>query len=72
MLLVGYRVKTGALIISATLFSTSLLVYSGKFFSLGDHGAYALEVQSFYVFVGIAIFFLGNDRFCLDARKKKT
>ncbi len=69
MLLIGYRVRIAALIVSLTILSATLLVFSNKFLSLGAHGAYALEVQSFYVFVGIAVFLLGSDRFCLDARK---
>lgn len=71
MLLIGVRIKIAALIMSATIFAASLLVFSDKLFALGKHGAYALEVQAFYIFVGIAIFFLGQDRFCLDARKSE-
>lgn len=70
MLLIGYRIKVASLIMSFTILAASLLVFSDKFFTLGKHGAYALEVQAFYIFVGISIFFLGNDRFCLSINRK--
>lgn len=71
MLIVGYRVKVAALTISLTIVAASLLVFSNSLFSLGKHGAYALEVQAFYLFVGIAVFLLGNDRFCLDSMRRR-
>lgn len=71
MLLIGFRIKIAALIMSSTIFVASLLVFANKFFTLGEHGAYALEVQAFYMAVGIAIFFLGNDRYCLDVYRRK-
>lgn len=72
MLLIGFRVKIAALVMSAMIVVASYMVYADKVFALGKHGAYALELQVFYIMVGIAIFFLGNDRYCLDAKRDQT
>lgn len=72
MLLIGFRIKIAALVMSAMIVVASYMVYADKVFALGKHGAYALELQVFYIMVGIAIFFLGNDRYCLDAKRDQT
>lgn len=71
MLLIGYRVKISAFIISMTVLAATLMVNANKFFTIGNHGNYALELQTFYIFIGLAIVFLGKDRFCIDSIKKR-
>jgi putative oxidoreductase len=39
------------------------LVHTGQLFSLGEHGAYALELQALYLFGSLSIFFFGAGRF---------
>ena len=42
-----------------------VLAHRSQFFSLTDHGGWALELQGFYLFSGLAILFLGSGRMAI-------
>jgi len=47
------------------------LVHMGQLASLTEHGGYALELQAFYFFGSIAIFFLGAGRYSISKGDEK-
>ena len=65
MLIVGYYTRIGALVIAFNMFMAVWLSHTGDFFKLGSHGAWALEVQAFFLFNAVAIFFLGSGKYAV-------
>jgi putative oxidoreductase len=63
LVVLGIYTRPAALIEAFSMLMAVYLVHTGQLFSLGDHGAYALEVQAFYLFGSLAIFFFGAGRY---------
>jgi putative oxidoreductase len=66
MLIVGYRTKLAALLISFTLFMAIVLAHLGQLFSLNDFGGWAIELQAMFLFTALAIAGLGAGRYSID------
>lgn len=62
-IVLGIFTRPAALIEAFVMVMAVYLVHTGQLYSLGDHGAYALEVQAFYLFGSLAIFFFGAGRY---------
>jgi putative oxidoreductase len=62
MLIIGMHVKLFAFIIVINMLFAIYLVSLNQIMSLGAHGAWALEVQAFYLFSSFAIMLLGPGR----------
>ena len=41
------------------------LVHSHELMTLGNHGGWALELQGFFLFIAVAVIFLGPGRYKL-------
>jgi putative oxidoreductase len=65
MLIIGYEVKLFALIIALNMLIAIYLVHMKQLFTLGAHGAWALEVQAFYLISSLVIVLLGAGRYRL-------
>lgn len=65
MVLVGYQMRIGAMLIVGNMFVALLLAHRGEFFSLNATGGWAIELQAFYLFVALALFFLGPGKYAL-------
>lgn len=72
MLIFGFRVKTAALLIIATMIFVLAVPYADKVFMLTKHGAWAIELHIFYIMTSLAIFFLGAGKYSLDSKSKKV
>ncbi|MEI6846746.1 MAG: DoxX family protein [Chlorobiaceae bacterium] len=62
-IVLGIYTRPAALIEAFVMVMALYLVHNKDLFSLNPQGGYALELQVFYLFGALAIFFLGAGRF---------
>lgn len=62
MIILGIFSRIGGLLIAGTMVFAIVLVHSNELFSLTEHGGLALELQLFYLLMGLAVFLLGSGR----------
>ncbi len=65
LIILGYRVRTSALFVAATMLIAILTTHAGEIFALNQFGGWAIELQAFYLFGAIAIFFSGGGKYAL-------
>jgi putative oxidoreductase len=65
MIIAGFHARIGGLIVVANMVFAIVLAHTGDFFSLTQHGGWALELQAFYLFGGLAIVLLGSGKFAI-------
>lgn len=65
MVLVGYQMRIGALLIVGNMFAALVIAHRGEFFSLNATGGWAIELQAFYLLVALALVFLGPGKYAL-------
>ncbi len=65
MVMLGFFSRIGALLIVINMVVAILLVHSADLFTLGRGGRWALELQGFFLFCGLAVYFLGSGKFAV-------
>ena len=60
MIIIGYRTRLGGLLIAVNMLFALGLAHSGELLSLSEHGAWAVELQGFYLMGGIVIALIGS------------
>ena len=65
LLILGFLTRIGGLLIVANMIFALVLVHSSQIFTLSKTGGWALELQGFYLFCGLAIYFLGSGKFAV-------
>ena len=65
MLILGIFTRVGSLLIMINMIFAILLAHSKDIFMLGKHGGWAIELQGFYLFTAIALYFLGSGKFAV-------
>lgn len=65
MVILGYQTRIGALLIVFNMLVAIALVHSHELMSLGSNGGWALELQGFFLFIAVAVIFLGPGRYKL-------
>ena len=65
MILVGIYCRLGGFVVVVNMLFAIWLAHSADIFSLSDHGGWALELQGFYLFSGLALIFLGSGRYAV-------
>ncbi len=65
LVLIGFHSRLGGLLIVVNMIFAIMLAHSGDIFSLTKHGGWALELQGFYLFGGLAIVLLGSGKFAV-------
>lgn len=63
MLIVGYKVRIGAVLIAFDMLMAVLLVHSAQLLELNEGGGWMLELNAFYFLGAIAILLLGSGRY---------
>ena len=66
MLIVGYRVRVASVLIMGTMLFIIFVTHSEDIFALTKHGAWAIELQMFYLLGALAIFFQGSGKYSLQ------
>ena len=64
--IVGKFARLAGLVIAFNLLMAIVLVLRDKLFSLNQGGGWAVELEMFFVFAGVAIFLLGSGRYSLS------
>lgn len=59
LILAGYRTRLAALVLSFNMFIATGLAHAGDVFALNQFGGWAIELQVFYLFGGLVVFFSG-------------
>ena len=62
MIIAGVLTRVGGLVVTVNMLFAVLLVHTGDFLSLTEHGGWRLELQGFYFFGGLALMFLGSGK----------
>ncbi|WP_419768471.1 DoxX family protein [Arcobacter sp.] len=70
MLIIGFRVRIASIIIFFTLIMAVFLGHLDDFFTLSEVGAWAMEVQIFYLMGSLAIFLQGAGKYSIDGCTK--
>lgn len=65
MVILGYQTRIGALLIVFNMLVAIALVHSHELMTLGNNGGWALELQGFFLFIAVAVIFLGPGRYKL-------
>ena len=68
MLIVGYQVRIASILIAVTMVVAIFMVHSGDIFAITQHGAWAIELQMFYILASIAILFQGAGKYSIDKK----
>ncbi|EFC6813774.1 DoxX family protein [Escherichia coli] len=68
LIILGIFTRPAALIYALTLLVATLLVGTGKFFTLTEVGAWGLENEMLYFMGGIVIMLLGAGRYSVSTR----
>jgi putative oxidoreductase len=63
MIIIGLFSRIGGLLIAVNMVFAILLVEMPHLTALNEFGAWALEVQGFYLFGGLALLFMGSGSF---------
>lgn len=65
LMILGLFTRPAAFIYAVNLLVATLMVGTGKFFTLTDVGAWGLENEALYFFGGIIIMLLGSGRYSI-------
>lgn len=68
LLIIGFKTRTAASVIIATMVMAIYLVHGNELFSLTKTGAWAIELPAFYIFASIAIMLLGPGAYSADKK----
>jgi putative oxidoreductase len=66
MILMGYFSRLGALLVAFTMLNAIYLAHGGAIFSLGKHGALAIELPLMFLILSIAIFLSGPGKYAVN------
>lgn len=66
LLILGWKSKLWASIIFVNMLIAIYLTKLSEFFSLGSHGAWAIEVPMFYLFSALVIILLGGGKYSIE------
>ena len=69
MLIVGFWTRPAALVLAFNMIMAVYIAHRGDVFAIGDHGEWKIELQAFYFFASLAIFFTGAGRFSASRGK---
>ncbi|SCX95119.1 putative oxidoreductase [Nitrosospira sp. Nl5] len=65
MIILGIFSRLGGLLVFGNMIFALVLAHRSQLFSLTGTGGWALELQGFYLFSGLAILFLGSGRMAI-------
>lgn len=63
LVIVGWQMRVGAALIIINMLFAIGLAHPHEIFALNDHGAWAIELQAFFLFNAVALLFLGPGKY---------
>lgn len=68
MLIIGWYARWGGLIIVINMIFAVMLAHPGEIFELNQHGAWALELQGFFLLTGVVVMFTGPGALAINRK----
>ncbi|MCC5812627.1 MAG: DoxX family protein [Ectothiorhodospiraceae bacterium] len=68
LIIIGFYARWGALLVVINMIFAIFLAHSHELFALNQHGAWALELQGFFLFTALALMFTGPGGIGLNRR----
>lgn len=65
MIVLGVFSRIGGLLVVANMLFAIGLMHTSQLFTMGKTGGWSLELQGFYLFCGLAVYFLGSGKFAV-------
>ena len=65
MIIIGYYTRIGAVLIVGNMLVALLMAHMNELFALSKTGGWAIELQAFYLFNAVALFFLGAGKYAM-------
>ena len=65
LLLLGVYARWGGVLVLVNMLFAIGLARWGDLFALTEHGGYRLELQMFFLFGGLAVMFVGSERYAI-------
>ncbi|MCH9812805.1 MAG: DoxX family membrane protein [Epsilonproteobacteria bacterium] len=69
LLIIGFYTRISAAILAFNMVVAIGLVHMGEILKLTEHGAWAIELQMFYLVTAVVIFLLGAGQYSLDYKR---
>jgi putative oxidoreductase len=66
LIIVGYKTRIAAAVLAINMIVALSLAHSDELFLLTKNGVWAIELQTLFLFVSIALIFTGGGRFALS------
>lgn len=66
MMIIGFRTRIAAAIMAATMVVAVALAHMGDLLAINQFGGWAVELQAFFFFGAIAVFFLGAGKMAVS------
>lgn len=71
LLILGVYTRVGGVLVVINMLFALFLAHMGQLGSISKSGGWALELQAFFLFTGLAIAFLGAGRFSVGGKSGK-
>jgi len=68
LLILGLFARIGGALVAINMIVAVLLVHTGMLLEIDGTGGYALELQAFYLFSGLAVVLLGAGRYAIGGQ----
>jgi len=68
LIILGLYARMASLVLALNMVMAIYLAYGSSIFSLGKHGAPAIEVPFLYLILSLAIFFLGSGKYAINSK----
>ncbi|WP_298540889.1 DoxX family protein [uncultured Aquimarina sp.] len=65
LIVIGYKERLASLFVALTMLAAILTTHANEIFALNQFGGWAIELQAFYLFGAIVIFFTGGGKYVL-------
>ncbi|WP_394746916.1 DoxX family protein [Spongiimicrobium salis] len=67
-IIIGYKERWASLFVVVTMVLAIITTHAGEIFSLNQFGGWAIELQAFYLFGAVVIFFTGSGKYAIDRK----
>ncbi|WP_298757043.1 DoxX family protein [uncultured Psychroserpens sp.] len=66
LIIIGYKERLASLFVALTMLVAILTTHTSEIFALNQFGGWAIELQAFYLFGALAIYFTGGGKYALS------
>lgn len=66
-IIIGFKEQVASLFVAFTMLVAILTTHANEIFMLNQFGGWAIELQAFYLFGALAVFFTGAGKYAISA-----